>query len=110
VTPQRLNVSTYADAPNEPTTAAFPEPVSLRAVAGGPCGLFLDVAHVFMIVDAYAGQWRVTTRMYEYRLIDHDHTDLLVYHWQPGPRFGGPDHPHVHAPSAPSTAMGFTSW
>jgi hypothetical protein len=96
VTARRLNVSTYAYVPDEPTTVAFPEPVTLRAEAGGPSGLFLDVAQVFMIVPANAGQWRVLTRMYEYSLIDHDHTDLLVYHWQPGPRFGGPDHPHVH--------------
>jgi hypothetical protein len=33
---------------------------------------------------------------YEYRLLDHDHRELLVYHWQPGPRFAGPDHPHLH--------------
>lgn len=34
--------------------------------------------------------------MYQYRLLDHDHRELLVYHWQPGDTFLGPDHPHVH--------------
>jgi hypothetical protein len=96
VTPQRLAVSSYAFSPNEPNTAAFLEPVSLRGQAGGPSGLFLDVAHMFMIVEAGPQQWRVTTRMYEYSLLDYDQTDLLVYHWQPGSGFGGPDHPHLH--------------
>lgn len=34
--------------------------------------------------------------MYEYRLLDRDERELLVYHWQPGPDFLGPDHPHLH--------------
>lgn len=38
--------------------------------------------------------------MYEYRLLDHNHTELLVYHWQPGPEFQGPDHPHLHVSAA----------
>ena len=36
------------------------------------------------------------TVSYEYRLLDHDGRELLVYHWQPGPDFLGPDHPHLH--------------
>lgn len=35
-------------------------------------------------------------RAYEYRLLDRRERELLVYHWQPGPRFAGPDHPHLH--------------
>lgn len=38
--------------------------------------------------------------MYEYRLLDHDQTELLVYHWQPGPAFQGSDHPHLHVSAA----------
>ncbi|MDQ3695927.1 MAG: hypothetical protein M3464_20250 [Chloroflexota bacterium] len=38
--------------------------------------------------------------MYEYRLLDHDHQELLVYHWQPGPGYHGPDHPHLHISAA----------
>jgi hypothetical protein len=34
--------------------------------------------------------------MYEYRLVDHNWRELLVYHWQPGATFLGPDYPHVH--------------
>ena len=38
--------------------------------------------------------------MYRYRLLDHDQTELLVYHWQPGPDYAGPDHPHLHVSAA----------
>lgn len=45
-------------------------------------------------------RWRAETRMYEYRLLDHDHEELLVYHWQPGPDYAGPDHPYLHVSAA----------
>ncbi len=38
--------------------------------------------------------------MYQYRLLDRDQTELLVYHWQPGPEYAGPDHPHLHVSAA----------
>lgn len=38
----------------------------------------------------------VITTVYEYRLLDRLERELLVYHWQPGPRYAGPDHPHLH--------------
>lgn len=38
----------------------------------------------------------VATLMYQYRLLDRTEREMLVYHWQPGGRFLGPDHPHVH--------------
>lgn len=34
--------------------------------------------------------------MYQYRLLDHNERELLVYHWQPGSAYLGPDYPHVH--------------
>ena len=34
--------------------------------------------------------------MYQYRLLDHIERELLVYHWQPGSAYLGPDHPHLH--------------
>lgn len=34
--------------------------------------------------------------MYEYRLLDRVERELLVYHWQPGSDFLGPDSPHLH--------------
>ncbi len=38
--------------------------------------------------------------MYEYRLLDRDERELLVYHWQPGPTHSGPDHHHLHVSAA----------
>ncbi len=38
--------------------------------------------------------------MYQYRLLDHNHRELLAYHWQPGHAFAGPDHPHLHVSAA----------
>ena len=34
--------------------------------------------------------------MYEFRLLDHQERELLVYHWQPTSEFRGQDHPHLH--------------
>ena len=38
--------------------------------------------------------------MYEYKLLDKRHRELLVYHWQPGPGYRGPDIPHLHISSS----------
>lgn len=104
VTAQRLAVSTDAFAVGAAHTIAFPAPVSLRSPAGGPSGLLFDVAHVFTNLEAervrLRRNWRVTTQMYEYRLLDHELRELLVYHWQPGSEFAGPDHPHLHVSAA----------
>lgn len=42
--------------------------------------------------------------MYQYRLLDRDERELLVYHWQPGDAYRGPDDPHLHV-SAPLLAQ-----
>ena len=56
--------------------------------------------HAFTVVEETGNplprRWRTTTLMYEYRLLDHHHRELLVYHWQPGSSYLGPDHPHLH--------------
>jgi hypothetical protein len=74
------------------------------AAAGGPSGLFLDVVFTFEVLGAQSddgGRGRsIATRMYEYRIIDYHRTELLVYHWQPGQRFAGPDVPHLHVSAA----------
>jgi hypothetical protein len=85
----------------------FPlSPASLRSPSGGPSGLFFDVSILFAVVEAGSAEsrraWQATTEMYEYRLLDFDQRELLVYHWQPGPRFAGPDHPHLHVSAAVS--------
>lgn len=38
--------------------------------------------------------------MYQYRLLDYDKRELLVFHWQPGSGFRGPDFPHIHVSAA----------
>jgi len=43
--------------------------------------------------------------MYQYRLLDQRERELLVYHWQPGDAFLGPDHPHVHVSAALSAQV-----
>jgi hypothetical protein len=62
--------------------------------------LFLDVFLFFTIIPSAPGtvpsRWATRTVMYQYRLLDHDHAELLVYHWQPGARYAGPDEPHLH--------------
>lgn len=49
--------------------------------------------------------WQVAIRSYEYRFLDHDERELLVYHWQPGPGYAGPDFPHLHVSAALSAQV-----
>lgn len=101
VTMERLRLSTTATAPERQLSDCFADPASLRSPTGGPSGLFFDLTYRFTLTPAELPrerrQWHVATRMYEYRLLDHHHTELLVYHWwQPGPDFAGPDNAHLH--------------
>jgi hypothetical protein len=104
VTTRRLDVASDPDGANGDQWVFLAAPASLRAPASGPTGLFLHVRHDFKIFETGRHRPRsrlqVETRMYEYRLLDHDHEDLLVYHWQPGPDYAGPDHPHLHVSAA----------
>jgi hypothetical protein len=43
--------------------------------------------------------------MYQYRLLDRDERELLVYHWQPGSAYLGPDHPHLHVSASLSAQL-----
>ena len=100
MTTQRLEFSTPLLPADEAVSARFLAPVSLRSPAGGPSGLLLDVSTMFALTPAaYEDRPRrlmTRTEMYEYRLLDHDHTELLEYHWQPGAAYAGPDEPHLH--------------
>ena len=106
VTSQRLSTLTTYYTPNVNQTIRFRDPpVALRAPSGGPRGLLFDVSHVFVVDEVpelvpFRRRWRVTTRMYQYRLLDHGERELLTYHWQPGDFFLGPDHPHLHVSAA----------
>jgi hypothetical protein len=109
VATERLSASLVARGPTIRYEIEFRgSPASLRAAAGGPSGLFLDVLLHVDIVEAQTARarrlWHATIRMYQYRLLDHDRRELLVYHWQPGSAFLGPDHPHLHV-SASLTAQ-----
>ena len=101
---ERLEISPGPRAPNADLTATFDHPPSLRSSTDGPSGLFLDINYTFALARGDSARsravWRATTRMYEYRLPDHEHQELLVYHWQPGPSYHGPDHPHLHISAA----------
>lgn len=104
MTVQRLEFSPPLLPTDEAISARFLAPVSLRSSAGGPSGLFLDVSTIFTVVPAVhedrLRRLMTRTEMYEYRLLDHDHTELLVYHWQPGAAYAGPDEPHLHVSAA----------
>ena len=102
VTHQRLATLTSYFTPGIATAIRFPNsPVSLRSPQGGPRGLQLDVINIFAVdaePEVFRSQrrWSASERMYQYRLLDHAERELLVYHWQPGEEFRGPDHPHLH--------------
>lgn len=89
------------------------EPVSLPANAGGSSGLLLDVRHQYAIVlDGTVGSspsWRVSSRAYEYRILDHQAEELLVYHWQPNSIAGGPNFPHLHVSATLSAQTAFSA-
>lgn len=72
----------------------------LPARKGGQTGLFFDVRHQFRLVELTPEnrrpEWRVSTVSYQYRLLDTLRKELLVWHWQPGEDFDGPDRPHLH--------------
>lgn len=111
MTTQRLSVHPDGYEPGVLYAVAFgrrAEPVPLRAKAGGPSGLLFDLRHVYAIVPVASAaprpMWRVTTKSYEYRILDSREEELLVYHWQPKDIVRGPDYPHLHV-SATVSAM-----
>ena len=117
VTTQRLFAQPEGYEPDVLYAVAFghtAEPVSLPAKAGGASGLLLDLRHQYTIVPDEtvhpAAAWRVSTRAYEYRLLDSQSTELLVYHWQPNSIAGGPKHPHLHVSARISAQTAFATW
>lgn len=75
------------------------DPVKLAAKAGGQSGLQLDVRHWFTTVEddgpGSGDGWRVTTRGYDYRILDSQGGEIITYHWDPSSR-RGPTYPHMH--------------
>ena len=107
---ERLSALPIALGPNVRYEIAFRgATASLRAATGGPSGLALDpLLHVDIVEAEPTGShrlWRAALRMFQYRLLDHDERELLVYHWQPGSGFRGPDHPHLHVSASLSAQI-----
>ena len=75
-------------------------PASLRAPEGGPGGLLLDARLRVAVLETADRGWDVDLNMYEFRILDSQERELLVYHWQPGSDFRGPDQPHLHVSAA----------
>lgn len=96
----RLVVSNTSFPPDVPLDARLLRPVVIRLGDREGGSLFLTVNRVFILERAVSRPgdhgFIVSTRMYSYRLLDRLERELLVYHWQPGPRYAGPDHPHLH--------------
>jgi hypothetical protein len=116
VTAQRLSVQPEGYEPGVLYAIAFgrrAEPVPLRAKAGGPSGLLLDLRHAYMIVPGEPvgsySTWRVATKAYEYRILDSEEDELLVYHWQPDGVARGPDYPHLHVSATISAKISATT-
>lgn len=91
-----------------PVEVRLDQPVPLR-LADRRGGTLLFDAHFAVAVTlglsiGTAPGFVSSTQTYEYRLLDRLERELLVYHWQPGPRYAGPDHPHLHV-SASLRAM-----
>ena len=76
------------------------QPMAIRLTDRRGGSLLFTANRVFTIEGSPSnganGMPVVTTSMYSYRLLDRLEHELLVYHWQPGPSYVGPDDPHLH--------------
>ncbi len=76
------------------------DPERLPVHQAGRTGLLFDLRHQFRLVESEPRnrrpEWRVSTVSYQYRVLDVRRRELLVWHWQPGEDFDGPDRPHLH--------------
>jgi hypothetical protein len=77
--------------------------VPLQSMDGGASGLRIDFRVSFSVApDGFRSDvlWKAVEEAYLYRLLDRNEAELLVYHWQPGPGYSGPDYPHLHDSAA----------
>lgn len=78
-------------------------PLALTINNGNPTPLLIDddlllVFRMFYhVVEASdeRGMWKVTVTAYNYSLRDHDHKEILSYHWHPDTP-NSVDFPHMH--------------
>ena len=85
-------------------TLAIPPSISLQAGDGGASGLRFDFKMTFEVVPHdldWDSSWTIHIRAYLLRILDRDEREFLVYHWQPGPSFAGPDFPHLNVSASP---------
>ena len=75
----------------------FRQPAAVQATSPLRGG-WLEVTHFFRMERSEFEAWPSIDRTvsYLYALHDRRGVELLAWHWQPGPRFLGPDHPHMH--------------
>jgi hypothetical protein len=89
------------------------EPIPLPAKSGGASGLYFDLRQQYVILADESTNdrpgWRVDTTAYEYRLLDTQLTELLVYHWQPNSVGGGSQFPHLHVSAELSARTSFAA-
>jgi hypothetical protein len=107
VIPERLQIRRPNTLPSSAYRAAFRPvvaPLPLSASFGGRSGFKLDIFQEFVVSGTpllpQGARWHIAMVSYEYRIFDMLNTELMVYHWQPGPAFLGPDHPHIHVSSS----------
>ena len=79
--------------------AEFRTPAPLQAFGALRSASITVIATIHATVGA-DGSWHPTGASYAYALLDRNGTEVLAFHWQPGPTHAGPDHPHLHV-SAP---------
>ncbi len=73
---------------------AFATPVPLQSYDRGSNGYRFDTELAFALEPHASDGWQIKVQMYQYSLLDRNHRELLVYHWQP--KSAGPDYPHLH--------------
>jgi hypothetical protein len=97
ITHARLQPRYMEHGPAPLLVVEFRQPAAVQA-ASPLRGCWLEVTHVFRIErsEFEVRPQAVRTASYLYALHDRRGVELLAWHWQPGPRFLGPDHPHLH--------------
>jgi hypothetical protein len=85
------------------------QPVRLGMTSSGRRDLMLDIVYSFGVKAEQTARIGNTLLIeptaYDYQILDALGTELLVYHWQPGPDYDGPDHLYLHVSSALTVQM-----
>lgn len=75
---------------------------------GGDGELLLRLVHLYTVVmlsnDGQRGSHAVSTSFYQYRILDREESEIVVYHWEPE-GISPVRTPHLHVPAAPSIVL-----